>query len=44
MTHEAGFSNRVVILIDKEGKVLHAEVTPSLPDDEKLFAALDQLS
>lgn len=47
LKHEGGFSNRAVILIDKEGKVVHAEVTPAppeLPDDEKLFAALEQLS
>ncbi|HBK80569.1 MAG TPA: peroxiredoxin [Nitrospinae bacterium] len=46
LTHEGGFSNRAVILLDKEGKVVHAEVTPAppdLPDDEKLFAALDKL-
>ena len=47
LKHEGGFSNRAVILIDKEGKVVHAEVTaapPELPDDEKLFKALEQLS
>jgi peroxiredoxin (alkyl hydroperoxide reductase subunit C) len=47
LMHEKGFSNRAVVLIDKEGKVVHAEVTaapPDLPDDEKLFAALEKLS
>ncbi len=47
LEHEKGFSNRAVILIDKVGKVVHAEVTaspPDLPDDEKLFAAIDGLS
>ena len=47
LAHEKGFSNRAVILIDKEGRVAHAEVTvtpPDLPDDEKLFAAIDALS
>ncbi|MFC1491245.1 redoxin domain-containing protein [Nitrospinota bacterium] len=47
LMHEGGFSNRAVILLDKEGKVVYQEMTvapPELPDDEKLFAALDQLS
>jgi peroxiredoxin (alkyl hydroperoxide reductase subunit C) len=47
LKHEGGFSNRAVILIDKEGKVAYQEVTaspPDKPDDEKLFAALDRLS
>ena len=47
LIHEKGFSNRAVILIDTEGKVVHTEVTaspPDLPNDEKLFAALDRLS
>ncbi len=47
LKHEGGFSNRAVILLDKEGKVVYQEVTaspPEKPDDEKLFAALDQLS
>ncbi|MEE9239776.1 MAG: redoxin domain-containing protein [bacterium] len=47
LMHEKGFSNRAVFLIDKEGKVVHAEVTPTppeRPDDEKLFDALEKLS
>lgn len=47
LMHEKGFSNRAVVLIDKEGKVVHSEVTPAppeLPDDAKLFAALEKLS
>ncbi len=47
LMHEKGFSNRAVFLIGKDGKVVHAEVTPAppdKPDDGKLFAALENLS
>lgn len=47
LMNEGGFSNRAVFLIDKQGKVVHAEVTaspPERPDDEKLFSALESLS
>jgi peroxiredoxin len=41
-----GFNNRALVLIDKEARVVHLEVTPSppeRPDDSKLFAALEKL-
>ncbi len=44
--NDKGFSNRAVILLDKEGKIVHMEVTaspPEKPDDEKLFAAVEAL-
>ena len=47
LMHEKGFSNRAVILIDKEGKVVHIQVSPTppeLPDNDVLFAALENLS
>ncbi|MEE9273863.1 MAG: redoxin domain-containing protein [bacterium] len=47
LLHEKGFSNRAVILIDKEGKIVHMEVAPSppeRPDDAALFAAVEGLS
>ncbi len=47
LMHDGGFSNRAVFLIGKDGKVVHAEVTPAppdKPDDGKLFAALESLS
>ncbi len=47
LMHDGGFSNRAVFLIDKDGKVVHAEVTPTppdRPDDGKLFAVLESLS
>ncbi|MBI3126743.1 MAG: peroxiredoxin [Candidatus Tectomicrobia bacterium] len=46
LLHERGMSNRAVVLIDKQGKIVHMEVTPSppeKPDDNKLFAALEKL-
>lgn len=46
LLNDMGFSNRALVLIDKEGRVVHLEVTPSppeRPDDSKLFAALEKL-
>ncbi|MEK6710533.1 MAG: redoxin domain-containing protein, partial [Nitrospinota bacterium] len=46
LLHERGMSNRAVVLIDKQGKIAHLEVTPSppeKPDDAKLFSALEKL-
>ena len=47
LLHEGGFSNRAIILIDKEGKVLQIQLSPTppeLPDNDALFAALESLS
>ena len=47
LLHEKGFSNRAVVLIDKEGKIVYMQVSPTppeLPDDSALFAALESLS
>ena len=47
LMHEKGFSNRAVILIDKEGKIVHMQVSPTppeLPDNDALFAVLESLS
>ncbi len=46
LLNEKGFSNRAVILVNKEGKVAYVEVTaapPERPDDDELFAALESL-
>ena len=46
LLNDKGFSNRAVILVDKEGKVAYVEVTaapPEKPDDGSLFAALENL-
>ncbi len=44
--NDKGFSNRAVVLVNKDGNVAYMEVTaapPEKPDDDKLFAAVEGL-
>ena len=46
LLNDKGFSNRAVILVNKDGNVAYVEETaapPEKPDDDKLFAALEGL-